>query len=91
MYSTGEVRGILRHYTQGDDTVGSIAHLKMIDIKKHFPFLPMRVKQVLYYVGICGHDFRTVAFTMNMHKDTVFKYWEQGTMILCRNINRNAS
>lgn len=89
-YTAGEVRGILRHYTKTNRT-GSAAHLKCLDIQKHFPGQPQLVKQVLFLHGIMGLDSRTVSDRMDVSKDAVLKLYNVGSSWLCRDMNGDQS
>jgi len=84
-YTAGEVRGILRHYTK-TNRMGSTAHLKSLDIQKHFPRQPQRVKQVLFLHGIMGLDSRTVADRLDMSKDSVLSLYRVGSAWLARDM-----
>ena len=85
-YTAGEVRGILRHYTK-INRMGSAAHLKCLDIQKHFPNQPQLVKQVLFLHGIMGLDSRTVSDRMDVSKDAVLSMYKLGSTWLAKAMN----
>lgn len=89
-YTAGEVRGILRHYTKTNRT-GSAAHLKVLDIQKHFPAQPQLVKQVLFLHGIMGLDSRTVSDRMEVSKDAVLSMYRLGSAWLAKAMNGGES
>lgn len=87
-YTAGEVRGILKYQMSLKfDHIGSTAHLKSLDIRKHFPRQPMRVKQVLFLHGIMGLDSRTVADRLDMSKDSVLSLYKVGSSWLARDMS----
>lgn len=88
MYTAGEVKGILSYYmTLSDEHAGSLAHLKAMDLRKHFPRLPYKVKQVLFLHGLMGMDALEVSNRLEISREGVLVAYNMGSESLAARMN----